>query len=158
MTQPTPPPAAPVLVERPIEILLIEDDPGDVVMTREAYADHKLRNTLHVVDDGVQAMAFLRQEGEYADRARPDLVLLDLNLPGLRGQEVLCDIKQDPALLSIPVVVLTSSGARQDVLDAYAAHANSYVVKPADFDQFLALVGTIQAYWLTSVLLPTRVG
>ena len=156
MTQPTPPPAAPVLVERPIEILLIEDDPGDVVMTREAYADHKLRNTLHVVDDGVQAMAFLRQEGEYADRARPDLVLLDLNLPRMDGREVLMAIKSDPDLASIPVVVLTTSENEDDVVSSYSLHANAYVTKPVDFDRFIDVVRQIDDFFVTVVRLPRR--
>ena len=141
-----------------MDILLVEDNPADARLVREALAESDLTADLHWVSSGEEALSFLRRGTTFENAPTPDLVLLDLNLPGLRGQEVLCDIKQDPALLSIPVVVLTSSGARQDVLDAYAAHANSYVVKPADFDQFLALVGTIQKYWLTSVLLPTRVG
>ena len=141
-----------------MDILLVEDNPADARLVREALAESDLTADLHWVSSGEEALSFLRHGIPFENAPTPDLVLLDLNLPGLRGQEVLCDIKQDPALLSIPVVVLTSSGARQDVLDAYAAHANSYVVKPADFDQFLALVGTIQKYWLTSVLLPTRVG
>ena len=141
-----------------MDILLIEDNPADARLVREALAESDITAELHWVSSGEDALSFLRHSEPFSDAPRPDLVLLDLNLPGLRGQEVLSEIKQDPALLSIPVVVLSSSGARQDVLDAYASHVNSYVVKPADFDQFLALVGTIRGYWLTSVLLPTRVG
>lgn len=141
-----------------MDILLVEDNPADARLVREALAESDVTADLHWVSSGEEALSFLRRRIPFQNAPTPDLVLLDLNLPGLRGQEVLYEIKQDPALLSIPVVVLTSSGARQDVVDAYASHVNSYVVKPADFDQFLALVGTIQTYWLTSVLLPTRVG
>ena len=141
-----------------MDILLVEDNPADARLVREALAESDVTADLHWVSSGEEALSFLRRKAPYPNAPTPDLVLLDLNLPGLRGQEVLCEIKQDPALLSIPVVVLTSSAARQDVLDAYGSHVNSYVVKPADFDQFLALVDTIRSYWLTSVLLPTRVG
>ena len=139
-----------------IEVLLVEDDPGDVLMTREAFADYKLRNQLHVVDDGAEAMAFLRQEGQYADRPRPDLVLLDLNLPRMDGREVLEAIKSDPELASIPVVVLTTSEAEDDVLRSYSLHANAYVTKPVDFERFIEVVRRIDDFFVTVVRLPTR--
>lgn len=141
-----------------MDILLVEDNPADARLVREALAESDVTADLHWVSSGEDALRFLRNSAPYLDSPTPDLVLLDLNLPGLKGQEVLSEIKRDPALLSIPVVVLTSSGARQDVLDAYGAHVNSYVIKPKDFDQFLSLVSTIRAYWLTSATLPTRVG
>ena len=142
--------------ERQVEILLVEDDPGDVLMTREAFADYKLRNQLHVVDDGAEAMAFLRQEGEYAGRPRPDLVLLDLNLPRMDGREVLEAIKSDPELASIPVVVLTTSEAEDDVLRSYSLHANAYVTKPVDFERFIEVVRQIDDFFVTVVRLPRR--
>uniref|UniRef100_UPI0035615D23 response regulator n=1 Tax=Paraconexibacter sp. TaxID=2949640 RepID=UPI0035615D23 len=120
----------------PIDILLVEDDPGDVLMTREAFEEHKVRNRLSVVADGVDAMRFLRREDEFADAPRPDLILLDLNLPRRGGREVLEDIKGDPALRSIPVVVLTTSSAEEDILRSYDLHANAYVTKPVDFERF----------------------
>ena len=141
-----------------IHILLVEDNPADARLVREALAESDFGAELHWVSSGEAALAFLRRASAFVVAPTPDLVLLDLNLPGLRGQEVLDEIKRDPALLSIPVVVLTSSAARQDVLAAYNSHVNSYMVKPKDYEQFLALVGTIRAYWLTSVLLPSRVG
>jgi CheY-like chemotaxis protein len=142
--------------ERQVEILLVEDDPGDVLMTREAFADYKLRNQLHVVDDGAEAMAFLRQEGDYADRPRPDLVLLDLNLPRMDGRQVLEAIKSDPELASIPVVVLTTSEAEDDVLRSYSLHANAYVTKPVDFERFIDVVRRIDDFFVTVVRLPNR--
>ena len=143
-------------VERQVEILLVEDDPGDVVMTREAFQDYKIRNQLHVVNDGAEAMAFLRREGEHADKPRPDLVLLDLNLPRMDGREVLEAIKSDPDLASIPVVVLTTSEAEEDVLRSYSLHANAYVTKPVDFDRFIQVVRQIDDFFVTVVRLPTR--
>ena len=140
-----------------MDILLVEDNPADVRLVREALAEGEVTADLHWAASGEAALGFLRRQGEHATQPTPDLVLLDLNLPGLNGHEVLTAIKDDPALRSIPVVVLTSSAARRDVLAAYAAHANAYVVKPDDFEQFLALVGTLRAYWLTTVLLPSRV-
>ena len=142
--------------ERQIEVLLVEDDPGDVLMTREAFEDYKLHNQLHVVNDGAEAMAFLRQEGEYADRPRPDLVLLDLNLPRMDGREVLEAIKSDPELASIPVVVLTTSEAEEDVLRSYSLHANAYVTKPVDFERFIEVVRQIDDFFVTVVRLPRR--
>lgn len=138
----------------PVEILLVEDNPGDVRLTREALKDAKVRNHLHVVDDGVKALQFLRHEGEYADAVRPDLILLDLNLPRKSGREVLQEIKADPALLQIPVVVLTSSEADQDIAQAYELHANCFVTKPVDLDQFIAVVRSLEDFWLTIVRLP----
>lgn len=142
--------------EREVQVLLVEDDPGDVLMTREAFQDHKLRNELHVVNDGEQALQFLRQEGEFAGRPRPDLVLLDLNLPRMDGREVLQAIKSDPELSSIPVVVLTTSEAEDDVLRSYSLHANAYVTKPVDFERFINVVRQIDDFFVTIVRLPRR--
>ena len=146
----------PFEVEREIQVLLVEDDPGDVLMTREAFEDYKVHNQLHVVNDGEQAMAFLRQEGEYAGLPRPDLVLLDLNLPRMDGREVLNAIKSDPELSSIPVVVLTTSEAEDDVLRSYSLHANAYVTKPVDFERFIDVVRQIDDFFVTVVRLPRR--
>jgi CheY-like chemotaxis protein len=142
--------------QREIEVLLVEDDPGDVLMTREAFQDYKVHNQLHVVNDGEQAMAFLRQEGEYAGRPRPDLVLLDLNLPRMDGRQVLHAIKSDPELSSIPVVVLTTSEAEDDVLRSYSLHANASVTKPVDFERFIDVVRQIDDFFVTVVRLPGR--
>ncbi|TDB87147.1 response regulator [Actinomadura sp. KC216] len=139
---------------QPIEVLLVEDDPGDVLLTVEAFEHNKVRNTLHVVNDGEQAMAFLRQEGEYADVPRPDLVLLDLNLPRKDGREVLGEIKADTDLRAIPVVILTTSEAEEDILRSYHLHANAYVTKPVDFDQFISVVRRIDDFFVTVVKLP----
>lgn len=139
---------------RPVEILLVEDNPGDVRLTREALREGKVRNNLHVTPDGVEALRFLRREGEYADAVRPDLILLDLNLPKKDGREVLEDIKADPSLRYIPVVVLTSSEAEQDIVRAYDLHANCYVTKPVDLDQFIHVVHSIEDFWFTIVKLP----
>lgn len=137
-----------------IDVLLVEDDPGDVLMTREAFADHKLSNVLHVVDDGVEAMAFLRREQPYPDAPRPDLVLLDLNLPRMDGREVLAAIKADEDLCTIPVVVLTTSEAEEDVLRSYKLHANAYVTKPVDFERFLEVIRQIDDFFVSVVKLP----
>ncbi len=142
--------------EREIQVLLVEDDPGDVLMTREAFEDYKVHNQLHVVNDGEQAMAFLRQEGEYAGLPRPDLVLLDLNLPRMDGRQVLDAIKSDPELSSIPVVVLTTSEAEDDVLNSYSLHANAYVTKPVDFERFISVVRQIDEFFVKVVRLPRR--
>ena len=139
---------------QPIEVLLVEDDPGDVLMTREAFQEHKLRNSLHVVNNGADAMLFLRKEGEYADSPTPDLILLDLNLPRMDGREVLAAIKADDALRRIPVVVLTTSDAEGDVLRSYNLHANAYVAKPVDFEQFVQVVRQVDEFFLTVVRLP----
>ena len=139
---------------RPVEILLVEDNPGDVRLTREALREGKVRNNLYVASDGVDALAFLRREGQYADAVRPDLILLDLNLPRKDGREVLQEIKADATLRYIPVVVLTSSQAEQDILRAYDLHANCYVTKPVDLDQFIHVVKSIEDFWFTIVKLP----
>lgn len=141
---------------RQIEVLLVEDDPGDVLMTKEAFEDYKLSNNLHVVNDGAEAMEFLRRRGEHADAPRPDLVLLDLNLPRMDGREVLQAIKSDPELASIPVVVLTTSEAEEDVLRSYSLHANAYVTKPVDFERFIQVVRQIDEFFVTVVRLPTH--
>jgi CheY-like chemotaxis protein len=141
---------------RAIEVLLVEDDPGDVLMTKEAFEDYKLQNTLHVVNDGAEAMDFLRRQGEHTQAPRPDLVLLDLNLPRMDGREVLQAIKSDPELASIPVVVLTTSEAEEDVLRSYSLHANAYVTKPVDFERFIQVVRQIDDFFVTVVRLPTR--
>jgi CheY-like chemotaxis protein len=137
-----------------VDVLLVEDDPGDVLMTREAFEHHKLRNNLHVVADGVEALRFLRREGEHADAPRPGLVLLDLNLPRKDGREVLAEIKSDESLRSIPVVVLTTSEAEEDILRSYDLHANAYVTKPVDFDRFIDVIRQIDDFFVTVVKLP----
>ncbi len=139
---------------KPVEILLVEDNPGDVKLTIEALKEAKVINTLHVAVDGVEALAFLRREGRFADRPRPDLIFLDLNLPRKDGREVLSEIKQDPSLRRIPVVVLTTSQAEQDILRSYDLHANCYITKPVDLDQFIEVVKTVEGFWLTVVKLP----
>lgn len=139
-----------------IDVLLVEDDAGDVLLIREALEDSRLLTRLHVVSDGVEAIAFLRREGGFAAAPRPDLVLLDLNLPRKDGREVLADIKADKALQFIPVVVLTTSGAEEDVLRSYCLHANAYVTKPVDFDRFIGVVRQIDQFFLGVARLPTR--
>jgi two-component system, chemotaxis family, response regulator Rcp1 len=139
---------------RPIEILLVEDNPGDVRLTIEALRDSKVRNNLQVAPDGEKAMAYLRKEGQYASVTRPDLVLLDLNLPRKDGRQVLAEIKADPEFKTIPVVVLTTSQAEQDVLKSYELQANCYITKPVDLEQFITVVRSIQDFWLTIVTLP----
>jgi CheY-like chemotaxis protein len=141
---------------RVVDVLLVEDDPGDVLMTQEAFADHKVHNRLHVVSDGVEAMAFLRKEGSYADATTPDLILLDLNLPKMDGREVLAAIKADETLRSIPVVILTTSEAEEDVLRSYSLHANAYVTKPVDFERFIDVVRRIDDFFVTVVRLPNH--
>jgi CheY-like chemotaxis protein len=136
------------------DVLLVEDDPGDVLMTREAFEHYRIRNTLHVVGDGEQAMQFLRQAGQYTSMPRPGLILLDLNLPRRNGLEVLADVKSDAELLSIPVVVLTTSQAEEDILRSYALHANAYISKPVDFDRFNDVIRQINKFFLTLVELP----
>ncbi|WP_254549972.1 response regulator [Catellatospora tritici] len=142
--------------ERPIVVLLVEDDPGDVLMTREAFEEYKMRNTLEVVTDGVEALAFLRREGDYADAPTPDLILLDLNLPRRDGRQVLAEVKNDPELCRIPVVVLTTSQAEEDVLRSYQLHANAYVAKPVDFERFISVVKQIDDFFVSVVRLPNR--
>jgi chemotaxis family two-component system response regulator Rcp1 len=141
---------------RPIEILLVEDNPGDVRLTMEGLKEGKVRNNLHVARDGVEAMAFLRREGQFENAVRPDLILLDLNLPRKDGREVLTDIKMDPELKTIPVVVLTTSRAEQDVLYSYQLQANCYITKPVDLEQFITVVKSIEDFWLTIVTLPRQ--
>ncbi|HCA86126.1 MAG TPA: two-component system response regulator [Streptomyces sp.] len=142
-------------VPYPIEVLLVEDDPGDVLMTREAFED-KIRNTLHVARDGEEALDFLYRRGAHAGAPRPDLVLLDLNLPKYDGRQVLERIKSDPDLSTIPVVILTTSSAEEDILRSYKLHANAYVTKPVDLDQFVSAVRQIDEFFLTVVRLPRR--
>ena len=139
---------------RPIEILLVEDSPSDTELTLEALKDFKVRNHVSVVEDGVLAMQFLRREGLYAEAPRPDMIMLDLNLPRKDGREVLAEIKKDDSLKLIPIVVLTTSRADQDVLRAYQLNANCYITKPVDFNQFLEVVRSIEAFWLFVVTLP----
>ena len=139
-----------------IDVLLVEDDVGDVLLIQEAFADNKVRNRLHTVADGVEALQFLRREGPYADAPQPDLVLLDLNLPRMDGREVLAEVKADETLQQIPVVVLTTSKAEEDVLRSYKLHANAYVTKPVDFDRFIDVVRQIDEFFVTVVKLPRR--
>jgi CheY-like chemotaxis protein len=139
---------------QPIQILLVEDDPGDVLITREALEHSKVVTDLHTVADGEEALAFLRREGDHADAVVPDLILLDLNLPRLDGREVLAQIKEDPILRRIPVVVLTTSAAEEDVLRSYDLHANAYVTKPVDFEQFVRVVRQVDEFFFTVVRLP----
>ncbi|MEU0211206.1 response regulator [Streptomyces canus] len=138
----------------PIDVLLVEDDPGDELMTREAFEDNKIGNTLHVVRDGEEALDFLYRRGDHADAPRPDLILLDLNLPKYDGRQVLEKIKSDPDLAHIPVVVLTTSAAEEDILRSYKLHANAYVTKPVDLDQFIAAVRQIDDFFVQVVRLP----
>jgi CheY-like chemotaxis protein len=138
----------------PIEILLVDDSPSDVDLTREALQDTKVHNNLSVVGDGVEALAFLRREGQFADAPHPDLILLDLNLPKKDGREVLAEIKADPTLRRIPVVVLTTSDAERDIIETYNLHANCYVKKPVDLDAFVHVVRSIDNFWLAIVKLP----
>jgi len=140
---------------RPVEILLVEDNPGDVRLTHEALLDGKIWNNFHHAPDGQAAMDFLRRQGDFAQAPRPDLILLDLNLPRKDGREVLAEVKADPDLRTIPVVVLTTSKAEEDVLRSYGLHANCYIVKPIDLEQFLNVVHTIENFWLCLVTLPT---
>ena len=141
---------------RPIRILLVEDNPGDVLLTQEALKEGKVLNELAVVGDGAEAMAYLRAAEPYADRRTPDLVLLDLNLPRKSGHEVLQEIKSDSAMRSIPVVILTSSSAERDVLETYGQHANCYITKPVDLDQFVSVVRAIEQFWFSVVRLPSE--
>jgi len=136
--------------------MLVEDNPGDVRLIVEAMKDKKMRNNLHVVEDGIEALAFLRQEGKYADAPRPDLILLDLSLPKKDGREVLAEIKADENLRRIPVVILTTSRAEEDILKAYDLNANCYVTKPVDLDQFIKVVKSVKDFWLTIVKLPAE--
>ncbi|MGY0234387.1 response regulator [Longispora urticae] len=141
---------------QPITVLLVEDDPGDELMTREAFEENKVRNDLRVARDGMEALDFLFRRGAHADAPRPDLILLDLNLPKYDGREVLAQIKADPDLAMIPVVVLTTSRAEEDVLRSYQLHANAYVNKPVDFNRFIEVVRQIDDFFVTVAKLPTR--
>lgn len=144
------------LQEKPIEILLVEDNPGDVRLTIEAFKEGKVCNKLNIVEDGAEAMAYLHHEGKYSDALRPDLILLDLNLPKKDGREVLAEIKNDLNLKKIPVVILTTSQAEQDVLKSYELNANCYVSKPVEFNQFLNVIKSIEDFWLSVVKLPSN--
>ena len=139
-----------------VEVLLVEDDPGDVLMTREAFEHNKVANHLSVVSDGVSAMEYLRKQGSHAGAVTPDLILLDLNLPRMDGREVLAELKADAELRKIPVVVLTTSEAEEDVVRAYSLHANAFVTKPVDFDRFIEVVQKIDDFFVSVVRLPTR--
>jgi chemotaxis family two-component system response regulator Rcp1 len=141
---------------RPIEILLVEDSSADIDLTREALDDAKVRNSLHVARDGVEALAFLRREHPFTEAPRPDLILLDLNLPRKDGREVLAEIKDDPDLRRIPVVILTTSEAEQDIIKSYDLHANCYVTKPVDLERFITVVRSIEDFWLAIVRLPSE--
>jgi CheY-like chemotaxis protein len=140
------------------EILLVEDSPGDVRLTREALKDAKMHINLHVASDGIEAMAFLNREEEYSDVPRPDLILLDLNLPRKDGRQVLEEIKVNPALMTIPIVILTTSASEEDVLRSYRLHANCYISKPVDLDGFLKVIKSIDNFWLSIVKLPREPG
>jgi CheY-like chemotaxis protein len=139
---------------RPIEILLVEDNPGDVRLTQEALREGKVRNNLNVAKDGMEGLDFLRRLGPFAHAPRPDLILLDLNLPKMDGREVLAEIKEDADLRTIPVVVVTSSEAEEDIVRSYDLHANCYIKKPVNLDQFITVVHSIEQFWLTIVTLP----
>jgi CheY-like chemotaxis protein len=139
---------------KPIEILLVEDSPSDADLTIETLNDAKVLNNLHVVEDGVEALTYLRRLGDYIDAPRPDLILLDLNLPKKNGREVLSEIKSDPDLRSIPVVVLTTSESDEDILKSYQLHANCYVTKPVGLEEFIHLIRLIESFWLVAVKLP----
>jgi|SRR6185312_125102 len=145
---------------RPISILLVEDNPADIRLTKEALKDGKIRNNLHVVMDGEEALFFLRKEDKFGVETTPDIdiVLLDLNLPKKDGREVLAEVKSDPKLKQIPVIILTTSSADQDVLNTYSNHANCYIMKPVDFNQFINVVRTLEEFWLTIVKLPIKLG
>jgi CheY-like chemotaxis protein len=139
---------------KPVDVLLVEDDEGDILITREAFEFHKIRNPLHVVTDGEQALQFVRRTGPFTDAPRPGLILLDVNLPRLSGLEVLAELKRDPELLLIPVVVLTTSQAEEDILRSYELHANAYVSKPVDFEHFIEAIRQIDDFFMTLVKLP----
>ena len=141
--------------ERPIEILLVEDNPGDVRLTQEVFKEGKVRNQLNIAWNGEEALAYLRRQGRFVSAQRPDVILLDLNLPRKGGKEVLAEIKADPKLKCIPVVILTTSQADQDIAESYEQHANCYIVKPVDLDHFINVVRTIEGFWLQIVKLPS---
>ena len=141
---------------RPIEILLVEDNPGDIILTKEAFAEAKIKNNIHIAKDGEEALYYLNKHKGYENSVKPDLILLDLNLPKIDGREVLDSIKTDDQLCHIPVVVLTSSEAEQDILQTYELHANSYVVKPINLEQFVNVINAIENFWFTVVTLPNK--
>jgi two-component system response regulator len=142
---------------RPIEILLVDDNPGDIRLTQEALKESKVLNNIHVVEDGMEALEFLRKEGNFKNVITPDIVLLDLNLPKRNGREVLAEIKADDFLKKIPVVILTMSRAEEDILKSYALHANCYITKPVDMDQFIKIVRSIENFWFSIVRLPPNI-
>lgn len=141
---------------QPINILLIEDNPGDIRLTKEVLKEGKIRNNLSIAMDGEEALAFLKKQDNYKDVVTPDIILLDLNLPKKDGREVLAEIKADNSLKHIPVIVLTTSAAEQDILNTYAHHANCYITKPVDFNQFISVIRSIELFWLTIVKLPSK--
>lgn len=141
-------------ISQAIHILLVEDNPADIRLTKEVLKDGKIKNQLSVVMDGEEALLFLRKKGNYNNASTPDIILLDLNLPKKDGREVLAEIKSDPVLMLIPVIVLTTSSAERDILSTYAHHGNCYITKPVDFDQFITVITTIENFWLTIVKLP----
>jgi len=144
------------IIGRPVEILLVEDNEGDVGLIEEVFEEMKIRNIMHVVSDGEEAILFLHRKGKFTGSLRPDIILLDLNLPKKDGREVLMEIKEDPDLKNIPIVILTTSGAEKDILGAYDFHANAYITKPLDFEQFIKVVESIGNFWLEIVKLPTK--
>jgi CheY-like chemotaxis protein len=144
------------ILGKPVEILMVEDNKGDVGLIEEVFEEAKIKNNIHVAEDGEEALRYLRCKGKFSGSKRPDLILLDLNLPKKDGREVLREIKEDKSLHSIPVIVLTTSNAEKDILEAYGLHANAYVTKPIDFNQFINVVGSIVNFWLGVVQLPTR--
>jgi len=145
-----------ITIGKPVEILLVEDNIGDVGLIEEVFEEAKIRNNLHVAEDGEEAMLYLRGKGKFSGSLRPDIVILDLNLPNKDGREVLREIKEDNNLKNIPVIILTSSSAEKDLLRAYDLHANAYITKPIDFNQFINVVGSIVNFWLEIVQLPTK--
>ena len=144
------------MMANPINILLVEDNPADARLIKEVFKDTKTKNRLYVVKDGVEAMAFLNQEFEYTDIPRPDVILLDLNLPRKDGREVLKELKEDDVLKRVPIVILTTSSAEEDIIKTYNNHANCYITKPVDFDQFLKVINSIEDFWLSVVKLPSN--
>jgi CheY-like chemotaxis protein len=145
-----------MILAKPVEILLVEDNAGDVVSIEEVFEEAKIRNNLHVAEDGVEAIQYLHGEGKFSGSPRPDLILLNLNLPKKDGRDVLREIKEDDNLRNIPVIVLTTSGAEKDILEAYSLHANAYIIKPLDFDQFINVVESIENFWLEIGKLPPK--
>ncbi len=144
------------ILGKPVEILLVEDNEGDVGLIEEVFEEAKIRNNLHVAEDGEEAILYLHGKGKFSGSPRPDIIILDLNLPNKDGREVLREIKEDSNLKNIPVIVLTTSGAEKDILRSYNLHANAYVTKPLDFDQFIKVVGSIENFWLEIVRLPPK--